>query len=218
MRNYISSRLGLTNKLQTFKIDPVGSTTWKVDEVSQNYSKVISSAYCYLLARVWNIRLGAGCQFYGVTHFKRFPCSEIIIGNGSIFRSSFRSNLIGLNRACVISTARKIAKMKIGAFCGFSGTTIRAYENITIGDHVGVGANTVITDFDGHPISRQTTEIRSAPVVLDNDVWIGMNCVILKGVHIGKGSMIGANSVVTRSIPEMVIAAGNPARVIREIK
>jgi acetyltransferase-like isoleucine patch superfamily enzyme len=205
-------------KLKTFQMDPTGSAIWKIDEISQNLLMGISSVYCYLLAGIWNIKLGAGCKFYGLTHFRRYPRSEIIVGNCSIFRSSFRSNFMGLNRACGISTQRNTAKIKIGAFCGFSGTTIRAYENITIGDHVGVGPNTVITDFDGHPISRQTKEIKSAPVVIDNDVWIGMNCTILKGVHIGKGSTIGANSVVTRSIPEMVIAAGSPARVIREIK
>ena len=205
-------------KMKRFQTDPIGNVVWEMDEVSKILFMRISSVYCYLLAGVWKIQLGAGCKFFGVTHFKRHPSSEIIIGRNSIFRSSFRSNFMGLNRACGISTVSKIAKIKIGSSCGFSGTSIRAYENITIGEHVGVGPNTVITDHDGHPISRQSTEMKSAPVIIDNDVWIGMNCVILKGVHIGKGSTIGANSVVTKSIPEMVIAAGNPARVIRELK
>jgi acetyltransferase-like isoleucine patch superfamily enzyme len=205
-------------KRKTFQMDPTGSAVWTLDEFSQNLSMVISSAYCYLLARMWNIKLGAGCQFYGPTHFKRYPCSEIMVGNCCIFRSSFRSNFVGLNHACGISTHSKTAKITIGANCGFSGTIIGAYDSITIGDYVGVGANTVITDFDWHPISRQTGEMKSAPVVIDNDVWIGMNCIILKGVHIGRGTIIGANSVVTRSLPEMVIAAGSPVRVIREIK
>ena len=205
-------------KLKTFQMDPTGSAIWILDEFSQSLSKIISSAYCYLLARMWNIKLSAGCQFFGVTHFKRYPCSEISIGNHCGFRSSFRSNFVGLNRLCGISTHNKSARIRIGKNCGLSGTIIGAYESITIADCVIVGANTVITDFDWHPISKQTKEMKSAPIVIDNDVWIGMNCVVLKGVHIGRGTVIAANSVVTRSIPEMVIAAGNPARVIREMK
>lgn len=54
-----------------------------------------------------------------------------------------------------------------------------------------------------------------APVIIDDDVWIGLHCVILRGVHIGKGAIIGAGSVVTKDVPPYAIAAGNPASVIR---
>jgi acetyltransferase-like isoleucine patch superfamily enzyme len=207
-----------SSKLKSFRLDPTGNVAWSLDDKLLNLSMIGSTAFCYFQALLWKINLGAGCRFYGVTQFKRYPCSEISIGKQCGFRSSFRSNFIGLNHACGISTHSKKAKIKIGASCGFSGAIIGAYESITIADHVNVGANTVITDFDWHPISRQTKEMKSAPIVIDNEAWIGMNCTILKGVYIGKGSIIAANSVVTRSIPEMVIAAGSPARVIREIK
>jgi hypothetical protein len=59
------------------------------------------------------------------------------------------------------SAFRKTAKIKIVSFCDFNGTSIGAYKSITIGDHVGVGTNTVITDFDRHPILRQTEEMKS---------------------------------------------------------
>ncbi len=185
------------SKLQTFRKDPNGSIAWMIEGVIINASMNISSAYCYLLAFMWNIKIGAGCRFYGVTQFKRYPCSEISIGKHCGFRSSFRSNFVGLNHPCGISTHSKTAKITIGANCGFSGAIIGAYESITKGDHVNVGANSVITDFDWHPILRQSGEMKSTPVIIDDEVWIGMNCVILKGVHIGKGSIIGANSVVT---------------------
>lgn len=55
----------------------------------------------------------------------------------------------------------------------------------------------------------------SAPVVIEDDVFIGMNCIILKGVRIGARSIIAAGSVVTKNIPADCIAAGNPAKVIR---
>lgn len=58
----------------------------------------------------------------------------------------------------------------------------------------------------------------SAPVIIGDDVFIGARAIILKGVTIGDGAVIGAGSVVTKSIPPRVIAAGNPARIIKEIK
>ena len=62
-----------------------------------------------------------------------------------------------------------------------------------------------------------TTTVQSAPITIEDDVWIGANCQILKGVTIGARTVIGAGSVVTKSIPADSIAAGNPCRVIRRI-
>ncbi len=100
-----------------------------------------------------------------------------------------------------------------------TGASLCAAERITIGDNVVIGANSSIMDTDFHPLNPQTRKERpqdakTAPVVVEDDVFIGMNALILKGVTLGKGCVIGAGSVVTRSIPSMVIAAGNPARVI----
>ena len=64
--------------------------------------------------------------------------------------------------------------------------------------------------------SPQAT-VQSVPVTIEDDVWIGANCQILKGVTIGARSVIGAGSVVTKSIPADCIAAGNPCRVVREL-
>lgn len=54
-------------------------------------------------------------------------------------------------------------------------------------------------------------------IIIDNNVWIGYSCIILKGVHIGKNSIIGAGSIVTKDIPENSLAAGNPCKVIKSI-
>ena len=93
---------------------------------------------------------------------------------------------------------------------------------VTIGDNVVIGPNVTISAVD-HPVHpKARTEglsfpISVAPVTIGNDVWIGAGVTILKGVTIGDGAVIGAHSLVTRDVPPMVVAAGTPCRVIREI-
>lgn len=166
-------------------------------------------------ARLWNISIGKNCRFYGIPIFRTLPNSIVSIGYGCIFNSSHSSNLIGVYSPCMISTIKRGASIVIGKNCGFSGTVIASAENITIGDNVKCGANTLITDSDWH-----NDDIRSgknAPVIIRDNVWLGYGVRVLKGVHIGKNSMIGACSVVTEDIPENVIAAGNPCKVIKYI-
>lgn len=95
-----------------------------------------------------------------------------------------------------------------------------AFATITIQDNVLFGTNCSIIDNDGHdlnPDKRTSKAPKSAPVVIENNVFIGDNVVILKGVTIGENSVIGNGSVVTTTIPKNVIAAGNPAKVIRNL-
>ena len=146
--------------------------------------------------------------------------STITIGSGCSFRSDSNSNLIGVNNKCILSTHSNEAAINIGKNCGFSGTVIGAKQNITIGDNVLCGANTLITDFDWHGIAvnnRRTSSGDCKPIIIGNNVFIGYGAVILKGVIIGNNSVIGANSVVTRSIPEGVIAGGNPCKVLKKL-
>lgn len=116
--------------------------------------------------------------------------------------------------------------LTIGHNFGMSGGAIWCTQNITIGNHVNIGANCIIVDADMHNIDwrlrrkdrEETIEYKKAPVIIDDDVWIGVNCIILKGVHIGSHSIIGAGSVVTKDIPADCIASGNPCGVIRYLK
>jgi hypothetical protein len=103
-----------------------------------------------------------------------------------------------------------------------TGGTICAAERITIKNNVAVGANTTIIDTDFHPLDPQVRRLRpqdarTAPILIEDDVFIGMNSLILKGVTIGKGSVVGAGSIVTKDVPPGVIVAGNPARIVREL-
>ncbi|WP_086933103.1 sugar O-acetyltransferase [Agarilytica rhodophyticola] len=89
---------------------------------------------------------------------------------------------------------------------------------VAIGDNVMLGPNVMISTATHplNPIERKTTEY-GTPIHIGDDVWIGGNAAVLPGVTIGNGSVIGASSVVTKDIPEGVLAFGNPCRVIRSI-
>jgi acetyltransferase-like isoleucine patch superfamily enzyme len=166
-------------------------------------------------ARWWGVKVGHGCRFFGHPTLRRHPLSRITIGPDCEFRSSHSSNLIGVNRPCIISTLKKDAKLEIGSRSGFSGTVIGCASAITIGQNVRCGANTLITDTDWH-----TDDPRSgpdAPVIIESGVWLGANVTVLKGVTIGENSVVAAGSLVTKSLPPNVIAAGFPAKVIRQI-
>lgn len=102
------------------------------------------------------------------------------------------------------------------------GCKVAAAQSISIGRQVMIADNVFITDHDHiyddpHVPAALVRELRSAPVVIEDGCWLGYGTVVLKGVRIGKRSVIGANSVVTRDVPPFSVAAGNPARVIKKI-
>jgi acetyltransferase-like isoleucine patch superfamily enzyme len=125
--------------------------------------------------------------------------------------------------------------IEIGEWCYLSeNSKIWSANSIKIGDRVLISHNVNIHDTNGHPIDsdtrhihfrdliangfpREDTDTTSKPIVIEDDVWIGFNSTILKGVTIGKGSIIGASSVVTKDVPPNTIVAGNPAIIIRKI-
>ena len=95
---------------------------------------------------------------------------------------------------------------------------ISVFDRVEIGRKVYVSENVSIHDSDNHTLmydGKITTNI-SAPIVIEDNVWIGMNVTILKGVHIGTGAVIAAGAVVTKDVPAGCLAAGVPAKVIRE--
>jgi acetyltransferase-like isoleucine patch superfamily enzyme len=181
----------------------------------------IHTTYMYSFSRLYGIKLGSGCRFWKQPVIYLEIGSTFEIGDGCVFRSDFDSNLIGVSNRCIISTHSPNAVIKIGSKCGFSGTSIGIKESLEIGNNVLVGANSYITDFDWHsldPMDRDNpANVRSKKVIIEDNVWIGLNCIILKGVRIGRNSIIGAGSVVSKDIPPDTISGGNPCRIIRSI-
>lgn len=181
----------------------------------------LSTNLSYALLRSKGVKIGKKNKFFGIPIVSRSFQSKILIGNKVTFRSDKSSNLIGLNRKCILSTFGEGTVIKIGDNCGFSGTVIGAANSIVIGDNTISGANVLITDFDWHPIApskrRSSEGIGNEPVVIGKNVWLGVNAVILKGVTIGDNTVIGANSLVVNDIPANVIAGGNPCKVIKKL-
>lgn len=174
-----------------------------------------STLFTGTVARMRGIKIGNGTTFYGLAKFKKARTASISIGKRNCFRSSATSNLIGINRPCIVSALEPESVVKIGDDCGFSGTVIGCFAAITIGNRVKCGANTLITDGDWHAEDPRSSKPR--PIVIGDDVWLGVNVTVMKGVTIGANSLIGAGSIVTKDIPANVIAAGNPCVVIRNI-
>ena len=162
-----------------------------------------------------NIKLGKKCKFTGIPILRPLPGSRINIGDNCSFNSSRNSNLIGIDRKCYVSTLSKQATIIIENNCGFSGTVIAAHTEIIIKRNTKCGANTLITDTDWHLDDNRAGEPK--PVIIGENVWLGEGVKVLKGVTIGDNTVIGAGSIVTKSIPSNVIAAGNPCKVIKQI-
>ena len=121
-------------------------------------------------------------------------------------------------RLSVWSLQEGMGRITIGDYCLISaGVRISSGCEITIGDSCMMACGVYITDADWHGIYDRAGFGRSLPVHIADNVWIGDRAMIGKGVHIGENAVIGAGSVVMHDIPANVIAAGNPARVIREL-
>jgi acetyltransferase-like isoleucine patch superfamily enzyme len=166
------------------------------------------------------VELSSGSKFFGRVYLSIHPTASVVIGSNSTFRSAFYSNTIGLKQKCYLSASRE-GVIRIGNNCGLSGAVISAEKEIVLGDRVMLGANVTICDGDRHPLdyvlraAHHAGEV--AAITIGNDVWIGMNSIVLKGVTIGDGAVVAANSLVNKDIPSCVIAAGIPAKVMRDL-
>lgn len=134
-----------------------------------------------------------------------------------------KGNPIGCYERCTFFVDRG-ATLYIGDNVGISQAALVAIADITIGDNVKIGGGVQVFSSDFHSLDSRVRASdedmqnrKSAPVRIGNGVFIGARSIILKGVVIGDNSIIGAGSVVTKSVPENEIWAGNPARFIRKI-
>ncbi len=169
-----------------------------------------------------NVSYGRKLRLVGWPVIVRMGNGRIKIGDNVTVNSSFLSNLLGLYQRTII-IARGNGKIEIGDRVGISGSTIYARDLIEIGDDTLIGANCKILDNDFHPIDPEERlkggydKLKTKPVKIGKNVFIGCNCIILKGTVLGDNCVVGAGSVVSGIFPANTIIAGNPAKVIKEV-
>lgn len=146
----------------------------------------------------------------------------LVLGDNVRINSDYRMNPIGGNTFTSFYIKDK-AVLSIGDNTGMSNAAVYASQKIEIGKNVKIGGSVKIYDTDFHSINYQERAmkkdpgIKSLPVCIGNDVFIGAHSIILKGVSIGDRSVVGAGSVVTKNIPPDELWAGVPARFIKKL-
>ena len=184
-------------------------------------------------------------QAYLQNHAVRKSYSSIVVGTGTKISATAQivnrreKEYITLGKDCLVDgeihTFLKGGKVIFGNGV-YLGTNSRIWSNnqVSIGDHVLISHGVNIIDTDSHEINHQerlishTTwkqgvtslgdNVISKPILIKDHAWISFNVTILKGVTIGEGAIIGANSVVTKDVPAYTVAVGNPAQVVKELE
>jgi acetyltransferase-like isoleucine patch superfamily enzyme len=182
------------------------------------------AAWPFIRLTFWRhgVPWGRRWRIFGRPIIQRHRGSTIDLGDGLELRSSLRSNPLSPYHPVVFSTRSASAVISVGCDCGFTGATLVAEQHIEIGNRVLIGANASIVDTDFHPLSteRRHENINagtSRPIEIGDDVFIGMNSLVLKGVTLGDACVVGAGSVVSNDVPPKAVVAGNPARIVRYV-
>ncbi len=169
-----------------------------------------------------DVQVGSGFKSNGIPVIDVWERGKFYIGDNVHINNGKRFNQIGRQQPCYFIVYND-AVLKLGNNVGMSATAIVCFKSITIGNNVKIGGNVVIYDTEFHSldkIDRRDSKLdqekkQCRDVVIEDDVFIGAHSIILKGVTIGEGSIIGAGSVVSKSVPKNEIWAGNPARFIK---
>lgn len=165
---------------------------------------------------------GKGLSIKGLLKLKVTLKGEFYMGEYCRFNSGQKYNVSGGNQKCHFWVD---GKLTLGNNVGISSTSILCRHEITIGNHVKIGGNTLIIDTDSHSVNRKERSSLDkdldkaswAPVFISDYVFIGARCIILKGVEIGENSIVAAGSIVTKKIPPNELWGGNPAKKIRNL-
>jgi acetyltransferase-like isoleucine patch superfamily enzyme len=173
--------------------------------------------------RLHGIQIKQNLRIYSFPLCRRHFSATIKIGSNVTIFNKLSENPAGISHRSVLVASKPGAKLIIGDNVGMSGVILDCTKEIVLEDFVYLGAGVMVYDTDFHPIDfsyrrmKNKSKIKSAPVRICEGAWIGARTIILKGVTIGPRAVIGAGSVVTRDIPADCIAAGVPAKFIKQI-
>lgn len=160
-------------------------------------------------------------------YFKIPKNGKVIIGDNAILNSDFKNSNTALTYRCKFVTGYE-GIISLGEHTMLNGVCIVAYHRVEIGSDCQIASSTMISDTDFHPIDPdiRRKQVRGGdyhfdsvgkkPILIGNNVWIGWNCTILKGVEIGDDSIVAAGSIVLAGkYPKGSLIAGNPAKIIK---
>ncbi|MEV7767987.1 acyltransferase [Microbacterium sp. NPDC086615] len=195
-----------------------------LNKIRRAVSKLKSGAYAAEL-KLRGVALGEEPYISGRPVVTVHPDSEARIGARVVLESSCRAQIIGVQQPIVLRAVGAGASLIIGDDCGMSGCTIVAASSITIQDGCLVGSGAMILDSNMHPTHsinrryepRPATKANDA-VVLERNVFVGSRAIILAGSRVGENSVIAAGSVVRGQFPANSLIAGNPAKVVGQVK
>ena len=181
-----------------------------------------SSGLFRINAKFKGVKVGKRPGVWGKLHIVKYPGSTIEIGDSFVCVSDnvrATASTVGTAR---IKTFSPSARVLIGNHVGMNGTSLTCRSTyIKIGNNAKIGPDCVIVDSDFHVVEPDRRSVycegEDKGVEIERNVWIGMRCIILKGVTIGENSVIGAGSVVTKDVEPNSVYAGNPARLIRKL-
>jgi acetyltransferase-like isoleucine patch superfamily enzyme len=180
--------------------------------------------YSWFLKRIQrhgNVAIHRSAWLRGIPLIDIGPGASLRIGSGVHLDSKNRGYHLNMYGPVKLMADTPAARITIGNDTRIHGSCLHATTSIEVGNRVLIAANCQIIDSHGHdlclddPQNRIYSRDEGRPIVIEDNVWIGAGCIIMPGVTIGEGAVIGAQSVVTKSIPPRVVAGGSPARVIR---
>lgn len=163
----------------------------------------------------------------GLPHFKIPKNGKVKFGENVVLNSDFKSTNTSLTYKCKFVTGYD-GEISIGEGTMLNGACVVAYSQVSIGKYCQIASSTIISDTDFHPVDptqrlKQAkgeafsfSDVGKRPISIGNNVWIGWNCTILKGVILGDNCIVAAGSVVLQGdYGSNALIAGNPAKVIK---
>ena len=172
--------------------------------------RLIDLAWNLLLSK-WRLRSASKTGKLIFTNGKPDIQNEGTLELGNIVR--VWSNV----RKCRLSV-KKGAKLTIGNNCRINGPVIVATNNISIGNNCRIAPDVYVMDGDFHSTSNRLDPGKSSSITIEDDAWVATRAMVMKGVTIGKGAVVAAGSVVTKSVAPYTLVGGVPAKFIRNIK
>jgi acetyltransferase-like isoleucine patch superfamily enzyme len=180
----------------------------------------VGGVWARMVLRSYGVQFGEGLHIGSAPVVRCHKTGVIRIGRNVTIYNELAENPAGITNPTVLCAWMPESELIIGDDVAMSGAILYAWRKIHIGDRVLLGAGATVYDSDFHPLdvsSRnrfETSTVGVAPVIIEPDVWVGARAIVLKGVTIGRGSVIGAAAVVTKDVPAGSIVGGVPAKVI----